>query len=94
MDIDFGKIKAKFGGSDAGHNGIESIDKNIGKQYSRIRIGIGRPKTNSTGEDHVLEDFSLDEIKKINEINKHIVESLSPLIKKDLVLFSSKINQK
>jgi len=94
MDIDFGKIKAKFGGSDAGHNGIESIDKNIGKQYSRIRIGIGRPKTNSTGEDHVLEDFSLDETKKIKEINKHIVESLSPLIKKDLVLFSSKINQK
>ena len=44
MDIDIGKIKVKFGGSSAGHNGIESIDKNIGKNYSRIRIGIGQTK--------------------------------------------------
>ena len=49
MDIDSGKVKVKFGGSNAGHNGIESIDKNIGKHYSRIRIGIGRPQNNSTG---------------------------------------------
>ena len=42
--LTIGKIKVKFGGSSAGHNGIESIDKNIGKNYSRIRIGIGRPK--------------------------------------------------
>ena len=46
MDISIGKTKVKFGGSSAGHNGIESIDKNIGKNYSRIRIGIGRPKNN------------------------------------------------
>ena len=45
LDIDFGKVKAKFGGSSAGHNGIESIDKFIGKDYSRIRIGIGKPKS-------------------------------------------------
>ena len=44
MDINIGKVKAKLGGSNAGHNGIESIDKNIGKNYSRIRVGIGRPK--------------------------------------------------
>ena len=48
MDIDFGKIKAKFGGSSAGHNGIESIDKFIGKDYSRVRIGIGHPKQKKT----------------------------------------------
>ena len=61
MDIDIGKVKVKFGGSNAGHNGIESIDKNIGKNYSRVRIGIGRPKKNSTGAEHVLENFSSDE---------------------------------
>ena len=42
LDVDFGKIKTKFGGSSAGHNGIESIDKFIGKDYSRVRIGIGK----------------------------------------------------
>ena len=94
MDIDIGKIKAKFGGGSAGHNGIESIDKNIGKDYSRIRIGIGRPQNNSTGADHVLDNFSTDEKGSVDEVTKNIIDSLSILINKDLDLFSSKINQK
>jgi len=94
MDIDIGKVKVKFGGRNAGHNGIDSIDKNIGKNYSRVRIGIGRPKKNSTGTDHVLDNFSNDEKGNVEEVTKNITESLSILINKDLELFSSKINQK
>ncbi len=94
MDIDIGKIKVKFGGGSAGHNGIDSIDKNIGKNYSRVRIGIGRPKKNSTGADHVLDNFSSDEKSNVDEVTKSIIDSLSILINKDLDLFSSKINQK
>ena len=95
MDIDIGKVKAKFGGSSAGHNGIESIDKNIGKHYSRVRIGIGQPKNNSTdAAEHVLDSFSNDERQSVEEVTNNIIESLSILIKKDLDLFSSKVNQK
>ena len=94
MDIDIGKIKVKFGGSNAGHNGIDSIDKNIGKNYSRIRIGIGRPKNNSDSADHVLDNFSIDEKGNVQEVTKNIIDSISILINKDLDLFSSKINQK
>ena len=93
MDIDIGKVKVKFGGRNAGHNGIDSIDKNIGKNYSRVRIGIGRPKKNSTGTDHVLDNFSNDETGNVEKVTKNITESLSMLINKDLDLFSSKINQ-
>ena len=94
MDIDIGKTKVKFGGSSAGHNGIESIDKNIGKNYSRIRIGIGRPKNNTTGADHVLENFTKDETQSMTNVMNNITESLSILINKKLDLFSSKINHK
>ncbi len=94
MDIDIGKTKVKFGGSSAGHNGIESIDKNIGKNYSRIRIGIGRPKNNTTGADHVLENFTSDEAQSMSTVMGNITESLSILINKKLDLFSSKINHK
>ena len=93
MDIDIGKVKVKFGGGSAGHNGIDSIDKNIGKNYSRIRIGIGRPKKNSTGTEHVLDNFSNDEKGNVEKVTKNITESFSILINKDLDLFSSKINQ-
>ena len=93
MDIDIGKVKVKFGGRNAGHNGIDSIDKNIGKNYSRVRIGIGRPQKNSTGADHVLDNFSNEEKGNVEKLTKNITESLSFLINKDLDLFSSKINQ-
>jgi len=94
MDLDLGKVKTKFGGSSAGHNGIESIDKNIGKNYSRIRIGIGRSEKNSSGADHVLENFSVDEKKNVEDVTSCIVKSLNVLLNKDLDLFSSKVNQK
>ena len=61
MDVDFGKIKAKFGGSSAGHNGIGSIDKFIGKDYFRVRVGIGRPDNKINVSDYVLNDFNDDE---------------------------------
>jgi len=94
MDIDIGKVKAKLGGSNAGHNGIDSLDKNIGKNYSRIRIGVGRPKKNSTGADHVLDNFSGDEKQQVETVTKNIIDCIYILINKDLDLFSSKINQK
>ena len=93
LDINFGKVIAKFGGSSAGHNGIESIDKFIGKEYSRVRIGIGRPEKKNMVTSHVLENFTDDEINSVAELTKNIVETLPILIDKKLSLFSSKVNQ-
>tara|TARA_B100000029_G_scaffold320664_1_gene313053 strand:- start:3356 stop:3910 length:555 start_codon:yes stop_codon:yes gene_type:complete len=91
LDIEFGKIKAKFGGSDAGHNGIKSIDKFIGKNYSRVRIGIGKPEKIKLN-DFVLGDLNNEEKIQLEEISKKIIEFLNLLIDKKLDLFSSKIN--
>ena len=92
MDIDFGKIKAKFGGSSAGHNGIESIDKFIGKDYSRVRIGIGKPKERVEVGDFVLQNFDEDEMLNIEKISNNINNSISILVEKKLDLFSSTVN--
>ena len=94
LDIEFGKIKAKFGGSSAGHNGIESIDKFIGKDYSRVRIGIGKPKNNIEAADFVLQNFDEDEMLGLEKISNNITESISILINKKLDLFSSTVNNK
>jgi PTH1 family peptidyl-tRNA hydrolase len=94
LDIEFGKIKAKFAGSSAGHNGIESIDKFIGKENSRVRIGIGKPKTKSVVSDYVLKDFDEDEKKELEKITNNIIESLPILLDKKLDLFSSTVNNK
>ena len=94
LDIDFGKIKTKFGGSSAGHNGIESIDKFIGKDYSRVRIGIWKPKVQIDVADYVLQNFDEDESTGIEKVSEHIVESISFLVEKKLDLFSSTVNNK
>ena len=94
LDGEFGKIKAKFGGSSAGHNGVASIDKFIGKDYSRVRIGIGHPKNEVQVSDHVLQDFNEDEKEELPSITKNITDSLPILIDKKLDLFSSTVNNK
>ena len=94
LDINFGKIKAKFGGSSAGHNGIESIDKFIGKDYSRVRIRIGKPNGKNDATEHVLKDFDEEEKVELENITKNIANSLPILIDKKLDLFSSTVNNK
>ena len=94
LDIDFGKIKTKFGGSTAGHNGIASIDKFIGKDYSRVRIGIGKPDLKIAVSDFVLNNFNEDEKIELSKITLNIIDSIPILIDKKLDLFSSTVNNK
>jgi len=94
LDLEFGKIKAKFGGSSAGHNGVASIDKFIGKDYSRVRIGIGKPKENIEISDYVLQNFDEDESVSIEKISKDITDAIAILVEKKLDLFSSTVNNK
>ena len=94
LDVEFGKIKTKFSGSSAGHNGIASIDKFIGKDYSRVRIGIGKPKDKTEVSDFVLQNFDEDEMLGLEKITNNITDSISILIDKKLDLFSSTVNNK
>lgn len=62
LDIPFGQIRTRIGGSSAGHNGIKSITQHMGEQYGRVRIGIGpkeHPEQDSA--DFVLARFSKDQ---------------------------------
>ena len=94
LDVEFGKIKAKFGGSSAGHNGIASIDKFIGNDYSRVRVRSGKPKENMQVSDYVLQNFDEDEMMGLEKVTKDITDSISILVNKKLDLFSSTVNNK
>jgi len=94
LDVEFGKIKTKFGGSSAGHNGVASIDKFIGKDYSRVRIGIGKPKGSIEVADYVLQNFNDDETVDMEKITENITDSISILVEKKLDLFSSTVNNR
>jgi PTH1 family peptidyl-tRNA hydrolase len=65
LDLPLGRTKMKIGGGSAGHNGIKSIDACIGKEYWRIRIGIGRSLQNRDVFDHVLGEFTAEELSQV-----------------------------
>jgi len=68
IDLAVGKLRIKRGGGHGGHNGIRDIDRHIGAEYWRIRIGVGRPEQVIPGSKidirkWVLMDFAADELK-------------------------------
>lgn len=58
LDLPPGKLRVKRGGGHGGHNGLRSIDAHCGKEYRRVRLGIGHPGEKSRVHGHVLGDFS------------------------------------
>jgi PTH1 family peptidyl-tRNA hydrolase len=57
LDLDFGAVRVKRGGGTAGHRGLDSIVECCGTDFTRIRIGIGRPLHGEEVVDHVLSPF-------------------------------------
>lgn len=58
LDLPAGRLRVKTGGGAGGHNGIRSIDAHCGKDYRRVRLGIGHPGHKALVQRHVLSDFA------------------------------------
>ncbi|HSW85055.1 MAG TPA: aminoacyl-tRNA hydrolase [Candidatus Saccharimonadales bacterium] len=81
LDIDFGQIRLRIGGQDAGHKGIESISKRIGENYGRIRVGIGpKQPARVSSEKFVLKEFSSTEKTQLPNLTKEVNSILSEYI--------------
>lgn len=94
LDLPFGSLRFKKGGGHGGHNGLKSIDSHIGKDYYRVRIGIGKPEEKSKVISHVLSDFSKEEFSKLDEILKVAKEAIKELINEELSTISSRYTLK
>ncbi|WP_086270296.1 aminoacyl-tRNA hydrolase [Campylobacter devanensis] len=93
LDIAFGAMRFKNGGSSGGHNGIKSIDSLIGNNYDRVRIGIGRGDKSVI--DYVLGKFDNSEMTQLNKILSHAKEAVLALVNSgDITAVSSKFTLK
>src|SRR5436853_441018 len=61
LDLAPGKVRAKAGGGNAGHNGLRSISAHVGNDYRRVRLGIGHPGIKDIVHMYVLHDFAKSE---------------------------------
>jgi PTH1 family peptidyl-tRNA hydrolase len=80
LDLVVGKIKIKIGGRDAGHNGLKSIDSYVGKNYNKIKIGIGRPALAAMVTNYVLNKFDESEFYQINTILNFLAENFNLIL--------------
>lgn len=83
MDIELGRVKVKQGGGHGGHNGLKSIDAAIGKDYWRIRVGIGKPTDKTRILEHVLGEFSKEETAIIASVYAAIVHNIDKMFNLD-----------
>ncbi len=66
IDINFGEITLKKGGSTAGHKGLESIATSLGSyDFDRLRFGVGRPTGRQDASDYVLKEFGRKEKEEV-----------------------------
>jgi PTH1 family peptidyl-tRNA hydrolase len=79
LDLPFSKIKTKQNGGHGGHNGLRSIDTQIGKNYHRLRLGIGHPGDKDKVSQYVLDNFSKYEKQTIDNLIEKMLEFF-PLI--------------
>ena len=93
LDLMFGKIKVKSGGSNGGHKGLESIDVLNGNQYNRLRFGIGRPSKKNLVEKYVLNKFNVQEKKTVLQAVQLISDNFYLLLNKKKEKFITKISQ-
>jgi PTH1 family peptidyl-tRNA hydrolase len=76
IDLVFAKIKVKTGGGAGGHNGLKDMDNTIGKEYKRVRIGVGHPGDRDMVADYVLSNFSKDEFSALEKIIPAITKNV------------------
>ena len=85
LDIDFGKIRLKFGGGVAGHNGLRSVASALGtSDFQRVRVGIGCPTGQKSGASYVLENFSKAERPEVPVICEQAADAVELLIAQGL----------
>jgi PTH1 family peptidyl-tRNA hydrolase len=62
LDLPLGRMKLKYGGGAAGHNGVTSVAEELGAtNFYRLRLGVGKPEYSRQAADYVLEPFSEQE---------------------------------
>ena len=92
IDLEIGKVRLKQGGGHGGHNGIRDLDRHLGADYWRVRIGVGRPPMWIDVKSWVLMDFAKDELEGwLADLAIAIADEANRLVNHDTEGFQSRV---
>ncbi|GFO61139.1 peptidyl-tRNA hydrolase [Geomonas silvestris] len=84
LDIPYGSVRLKLGGGHGGHNGLRSIDQELGnKEYLRVRMGIGRP-VHGDVSNYVLSNFFKEETDSLLNVLDGVIDAMEMLLREGL----------
>lgn len=93
LDLAPGKLRTKVGGGHAGHNGLRSTEQQIGKEFVRIRLGIGHPGHKDRVAGYVLHDFAKADRDWLDRMTDAIAAEAAGLASGDLERFQTAVSQ-
>ena len=80
INLPFGTLRMRPGGSSGGHNGLEDITRKLeSEQWTRIRVGIGNQFSRGHQVDYVLGDLSAEEKEAVPELAARIIQSIKDI---------------
>ena len=91
LDIAPGRVRMKKGGGAGGHNGLRDIDAHVGKDYRRVRIGIGHPGHKDRVTGHVLGNYAKNEIEPLSDLLGALAAEAATLAAGDDVRFMNDV---
>lgn len=91
LDLPAGKVRVKTGGGSGGHNGIKSVDAHCGKDYRRVRLGIGHPGIKQMVSNHVLGNFAKADGIWLEPLLEALAANTELLVNKDDAGFMNRI---
>ena len=97
LDLEFGDIRLKQGGGEAGHNGLRSITQALGtSDYGRLRIGIGKPNAGfqGRGRDFVLDGFRSSEKAELGPLVERAANAVELVAKHGLAAAMNTTNRR
>lgn len=93
LDLEPGRVRIKQGGGAGGHNGIKSVIEALGTpQFTRVKIGIGRPAPGQDAADYVLQPVTQNEMTVLTPSLDRAVDALECLIHRGLSVAMNQFN--
>jgi len=94
LDLSVGRLRVRAGGGSGGHRGVMSVIEHCGPDFTRVRIGIGRPQASSNTMEFVLSVFSEDEVDTVSAAIRGAADAVECVLARGVEAAMSRCNGK
>ena len=84
LDLPFGRVQLKKGGGHGGHNGLRDLNKHVGAEYIRVRVGVGRPPEGWDVADYVLGKWTDTETSQVDDVVGEACDAVEAILRDGL----------